>query len=286
MFSDDATAGDALERIALMVGTFSKAAPEDFYAGHRARQDAYYRLSVKAANAGDAYLATLAMWASDLSALQAIMWERVFTTAPGPEQQYLIATNAISTAMSQQGVRSNPGESAQQAIINLRTALPSALEPEVFAALQTRLSDSTHLRMLAASDAESPTKTVRDHLGNAAPSAFIKDRLDSARDLMTLASNAQGSGDALTAASCAYQAVMLLLDAYLIHVSVALGERSIASAVLRWKLLCDEVAAMGSLPLDPSLAISKVLSVVQTNLGPLEVTRVREFAAANGFTLP
>jgi hypothetical protein len=269
-----------------MVGTFSKAAPEDFYAGHRARQEAYYRLSLKSASNGDAYLATLAMWASDLSALQSILWERVFTTAPGPEQQYLIATNAISTAMSQQGVRSNAGESAQQAIINLRTALPSALEPEVFAVLQTRLSDASHLRMLAASDADSPTKTVREHLGNAAPADFIKDRLESARDLMTLATNAHGSGDALTSASCAYQAVMLLLDAYLIHVSVTLGERSIASAVLRWKLLCEEVAAMGSLPLDPTFAITKVLGVAENNLGAIEVSRVREFATANNFRLP
>lgn len=269
-----------------MVGTFSKAAPEDFYAGHRARQDAYYRLSVKAAQEGDAYLATLAMWACDLSALQAIMWERVFTTAPGPEQQYLVATNAISTAMSQQGVRSNPGESAQQAIINLRTVLPSALEPDVMALLETRLSDSSHLRDLAASDADSPTKTVRSHLGDSSPAGFIKERLDSARDLMTLASNAYGSGDQLTAASCAYQAVMLLLDAYLIHVSVTLGERSVASAVLRWKLLCDEVAAMGSLPLDPALAINKVLEVAARSLGPIEVSRVRDFAAANNLPLP
>jgi hypothetical protein len=268
-----------------MAGTFASAAPEQFYSGHRRRQDAYHRLSVNAASQGDAYLATLAMWASDLSALQSVMWERVFTVAPGPESQYLIATNALSTAMSQQGVRSQPGDSAQQAIINLRGVLPNALEPDVFAALEERLSDSSHLQYVVTSDNESPTRIVREHLGNAAPADFIKERLESARDLMTLAGNAQATGDQLTAASCAYQSVMLLLDAYLIHVSVSLGERSIASAVLRWKLLCDEVQAMGSLPLDPDYAVAKVIEVVEVCLGPIEASRVRAFAAQNGLPL-
>ena len=100
-----------------MTGSFAAAAPEEFYAGHRQRQEAYYRLSVTSAAQGDAYLATLSMWGSDLSALQSILWEHVFTVAPGPESQYLIATNALSTAMSQQGIHNQPGESAEQAVL-------------------------------------------------------------------------------------------------------------------------------------------------------------------------
>jgi len=268
-----------------MTGSFAAAAPEEFYAGHRQRQEAYYRLSVAAASDGDAYLATLAMWASDLSALQSVMWERVFTVAPGPESQYLIATNALSTAMSQQGVRNQPGESAQQAVLSLRGVLPSALEPDVYAKLLERLSDTSHLQYVVAADSDAPTRTVRGHLGDAAPADFINDRLQSARDLMALAGNAQASGDQLTAASCAYQAVMLLLDAYLVHVSVTLGERSIASAVLRWKLLVDEVQAMGSLPLDPDRAVERVLNVVEVSLGPIEESRLRAFAAENQLPL-
>ena len=268
-----------------MTGNFSAAPPEEFYAGHRQRQEAYHRLSVSAAAQGDAYLATMAMWASDLSALQTVLWQRVFTVAPGPESQYLIATNALSTALSQQGARSHMGETCEQSVMSLRAVLPSALEPPVYDALLPKLSDASHLRFLPAAEADSPARVVHNHLGDLAPSVFIKERVEGARDLMTLAGNAQASGDQLSAASCAYQAVMLLVDAYLVHVATVLGERSMASAVLRWKLMCEEIQAMGSLPLDADQAVARVLEVVDSVLGSIEVLRLREFAADNALPL-
>ena len=223
----------------------------------------YRDLSARHAADGDARRAALAAWAADLHRVVAAMND--LGVAPDQRGRRLAeSATAVETALV--GALATEHASVREVVEAARVALLGSLNPGLAAALEPTLESLDHLDEVAPPAPGLANEAVMQRLGGRGGEELVGDLLGAAADCRAVAHVMGELGDLEEQRRQSVNADLAGFEAYLVLVSAASGDATLATAELRWDLAAHRVAANGVAPAD-SASVRAAMSAV---LAPAE----------------
>lgn len=232
---------------------------------------AYADQSRHHAAAGDTRLAVMAAWASDLHALQALMWERGLGSSPSPDAQLLAVAAAV--ARSVDAFAQDPGTpaDARAAVEAARAGLAKTFDASVHALLAQRLCTLDHLEGLphpgVADDSGASRAVDRDTGPAPAPRPHP-------RDAMAVARAMRAAGREEDALRLAYVADLETVRACLRRSAADAGDPAGVTATLRWRAVTAAITALDDIPAEHDAAVAALRDAIESALGPVDAARL------------
>ena len=201
-----------------------------------AQVDEYAELSARYAARGDSRRAALALWASDVRAVQSLL---------GPTGQ---ASDAVDAALSNR--ESSPAMSVRDVVEHARLALLAAFDEPVRGQLAERLVGLDHLDEVGAPQPGAANQAVTDRLDGRGGEQLVSDLLLAASDCRAVGRLMEQLGDDDEARRQTDAADLAAFEAYLVLTSAASGDATLATTELRWDLAAtrggrDDLGARG-----------------------------------------
>ena len=213
----------------------------------------YEALSRGYAERGDLRMAQLAAWASDVHALEALLWENGLDQAPDPAAQLAAVGDSVAASVEELAGSLPAGPLTARAVVEAaREAMVATFDESVHGLLADRLGDLEHLDHTQPGDVRSVVRTA-DRLDGRSPAELAAELRTAAGDCTTMAALLDGGGEHAAAARLARQADAAAFEADLVLAALRGGDRTLATVDLRWELVADEpssrerfVGAVGS----------------------------------------
>lgn len=206
--------------------------PEDG-AGRAARAvDDFAALSQRHAARGEARAALLAMWASDVEALQVLLWENGIGQAPDPAAQLAAVGDAVAQSVAVAGDEL-AGLTARGVVERCREAMVATFDQSVHDVLAGRFRAADHLDDLPAPGAGEAT-AADPRLGGSTAEQLLADLQVTAADCMAVAEVLLAEDDPSGAAEQVRQADLAMFEAYLVAAALGAGDTALGSVGLRW----------------------------------------------------
>lgn len=190
-------------------------------------------LSREYARAGEARLAVLAMWMSDVHALQLLLMENGLHRAPDPAAQLAAVGEALIGSLSSM---SDDEATPQTLLVRAREAMVATFDESVHGALTRRFLPVDHLDDFDGSTAVSADRTAEQRLGGRTSSQLVTELEATAQDCMAVAAELIAANDTEGALHQIYQADLASFEAFLTRVAVDCGDESLATVKLSWDL--------------------------------------------------
>lgn len=249
--------------------------PERLFAEEEAASGAYAELAAFYTEGRDAFAAVNAAWASDMAAVQAVMWERA-TSDPQPDVRFFLIGESVSQAMAHHFGPDNPSGNALDAIDGARAALRAAFAPEALDRLNSMLADHSHLASLPYPTAADATACAEERLAGRSLPELIAHRSAVAVSHLELAYATYdgGAGDVATAHHQAWSADWSAFEGYLLSAAEATGDAALITVKMRWDLAVSRVTS-AALPTDLPSAIKQTRDGLMSVLGTVERERLR-----------
>lgn len=242
---------------------------EEFYSALLHRGHVLGAAAIEYAAAGDALMAMLLQWATDVSVLQAVAWERIVVVTHAPQTPLFALGDKLMRGFDEPGDASAPRD-AHALVSALRTSALASVDADLAEDVASRWADIAFLSGL-----EPITGTVRERrLGDESVSTFLEHRRVEAQARMQVASQARIRGDVVEAITAAYESDMLTLEAYLVESAETIGDEDLASVSVRWELASAGLRALPQVPTDIVSAVSLVRTTVVTALGQADGARL------------
>ena len=198
--------------------------------------DRFAALSHAYAQRGDARLALLAMWGSDVELLQLLLWESGLGEAPDPLAQLTAVGEAVLGSLSFTTTGAAEGITARQTVERSREAMVAAFDESVHALLVERFLPLDHLDALPWPAPSAAGQAADRRLAGRTPHELIAGLQTTAADCMAVAEVMLLEEDAAGALGQARQADLASFEAYLVTAAVRAGDTALASVDLRWDL--------------------------------------------------
>lgn len=189
----------------------------------------YAELSRGHAVGGDGRRAALAAWASDLRAVQALAVESGAT----PEDLLRVAV-AVETALA--GVASVDAPSVRTVVETARAQLLGTFDASVHDQVRARFMTLDHLDAVAAPGPGAANRAVTDRLDGRGGEQLVGDLLTAAADCRAVAQVMAQVGDEEERQRQTDAADLAGFEAFLVLVSAATGDATLATTELRWDL--------------------------------------------------
>ncbi len=206
--------------------------------------DDYAELSDQYAASGDARRAALAIWASDVRAVQCVLWERGLVASDEPTERLQGVLQDVETALAGRGQAADV--SARGIVEEARRALVTAFEESLHEELIAGFRSLDHLDDTAAPSAGGANLAVQVRLAGRTGEQLVSDLLLAAADCRAVARVMAEVGDVDEAHRQAAAADRAGFEAYLVLASAASGDATLATTELRWDLAAAKSGRSGS----------------------------------------
>lgn len=240
---------------------------EEFYSVLLQRGHVLGAAAIEYAAAGDALMAMLLQWATDIAVLQSVAWERIVVVTHTPQTPLFALGDKLMRGFPQ--AQANE-QDAHALIERMREVTLAVVDDDLAGDVSARWADISYLQGL-----EPITGSVRERrMGEESPEAFLEHRAVEAQARMQVASQARIRGDVVEAITAAYEADMLTFEAYLVESAIAIGDEELATVGVRWELASAALRALPQVPADVVGAVSLVRTTVVTALGQADGARL------------
>ena len=244
--------------------------PEIMHSDNLAKVDLWGDLSVAFAAEGQIVHALHAAWACDVSAVQAVVWERIAMASPRPEQEFAAAGSKITKALSLYAQDPAGAYTAADVVENARNGMFLAFDDVVERLVRSQFRPLTHLERVPVPTVEQIHAAAQERLqGNPVGTAIAVARGKS-KQAAEVAREAFYTADNAEAIRSMYRSDLYAFDAYIMDASAVVGDFHMGLAGLRWRAAADGITALRGLPAQPKQAITRVRSVLTRILGPVE----------------
>lgn len=250
--------------------------PEVLYAETVAKKRSYGDLSRTYAQAGNAFAAVHAAFASDVQAVQAVMWERVMVASPTPDQQFKETGAVVAAALATYASAPAVAQSARETVENARAALGAAFDPVAMSMLTEQFLSLDHLDGIGFPEPLTGAQLAHARTGGEPPVEVARKRLRAAHDCMVMAVALNQQGRLDEAMQQAWAADWATLEAYLLDAAAQVGDYALITVEMRWTLASESVAQIATLPTDFTQAVGAVRSRMLDALGTVEGARLAE----------
>lgn len=193
---------------------------------------------------GDARRATLAVWAADLRGVQSLLWEQAVLAGTEPTQELRTAGERVGSALSSRALHS--AATPRALLGGARQELLAALGQTLGDLMSDRFVALDHLDGLPAPTPGAANEAVSERLGGRSGEQLVGDLLVAAQDCRVVGSVMSQVGDDDEAQRQAASADLAGFEAYLVMVSAASGDATLATADLRWDLAATKASRDGS----------------------------------------
>jgi hypothetical protein len=245
---------------------------EEFHSWCRVAASTLRDASIAYAADGQVVSAIADAWASDVAAMQAVIWGRLVIGSHSPQRVFFETAEPIADAVASGAPLPDP-ITAADVVEQSRTGAVSAFTPELASAVEAAWPDVEYLRDLPAPGAEMLRMWTRDRLGGQTPERFITHRRQLASERMVDAQLSRMKGDTNAAVTAAYEADYRTLEAYLIESCLACGDVTLMSACSRFDLVSAALSNLPSLPDDFLKAALTIRHLIAQALGEADGSR-------------
>ena len=250
--------------------------PEKLYADTRRKRDLYHQLSGTYAIQQDSYRALHAMFASDVHAIQSVMWERIMATAPDPDEQFLTIAGTIARGLASYA-GTIPGHStAHEAATTARAAMTNVFDRLVRVYLDEALLPTVHLAALPDLDPYAGQHVREARIKGRDVTELSTRRVAYAEARMTAAREANQTGDTVTAMRQAWQADWATYEAYLFDAATQIGDHALITVDMRWQLATDALANLDYLPTTFEESVNLVRLHLLDVIGSVEAEQLEQ----------
>ncbi len=194
-----------------------------------AQADDYAELSRIHAVRGDGRRAALAAWAADLRTVQVLVLE-----SGAPVEDLLPVALAVETALA--GLAARDAQSIRAVVEAARTQLVAVLEESVHGLVRDRLAPLEHLDAVAAPGPGAANGAVTTRLDGRGGEQLVGDLLTAAADCRAVAQVMAQVGDEDERQRQTDAADVAGFEAFLVLLSAATGDATLATTELRWDL--------------------------------------------------
>lgn len=212
-------------------------------------------LSRDYAHAGRARLAVLAMWMSDVHALQLLLMENGLHLAPDPAAELAGVGEALSGSLSS---TSADDATPQEVLTRARTAIVATFDESVHVALTRRFLPMDHLNIFDGWATLSGDQTAEQRLGGRTSSQLISQLESTAQDCMAVAAELVAANDTQGALHQIFQADLASFEAFLIRVAVDCGDETLVTVTLSWDLAAHADAEQAFAQFDHAASLATV----------------------------
>lgn len=238
--------------------------------------DEYRALSREYAARGDSRLAALALWAADLRAVQALLWDGGIGDLDDPTEPLLAVGGAIDSALAARDVATSQ-HSVLTVLEGARDALLTAFDASVHDQLRSHFADAGHLDGVPPPAPGAANQAVGHRLDGRGGEQLVGDLLATAEDCRAVAAALSHSGDDEEARRQRVLADLAGFEAYLVLSSAAGGDATLATTELRWdqaaRRLTEPVGHSGGDA--PELGPEAVRDAIRSVLLPAEDAALR-----------
>lgn len=245
------------------------------HASASASIDVYAELSRTYAAAGEARLALLALWATDVLALQCLLWESGLGSAPDPDAELEAVGRAVDTSLRNDTTEDDGSSTATSALQRARTALMSTFDASVHAMLIERFLSPEHLNGLRLPSRTDARDSRPSRLGDRSPHELSEDLRVAAADCMAVSTCMARAGLSDDALAQARLADLASFEAYLVEAATAVGDASLATVDLRFDIAASAVERLTDTPDELPAAVEQVREVLVGAVGPAEADALR-----------
>lgn len=232
--------------------------------------DDYADLSRWYAARGSSRLAALAVWASDVRAVQALQLQSGLSLAEDLAKLLSVAAS-LETAL--QGRETSAEVSVRHLVGAGRSALLTACDESVRAQLEACFVSLDHLEDLPAPTAGSANREVTDRLAGRGPEQLVGDLLTAAGDCRAVAYVMALTGDVEEARRQVVAADLAGFEAYLVLNSAASGDATLATTQLRSDLAfmraARDDASLGTSPWSADALRAAILATLVPSEAPV-----------------
>lgn len=190
-------------------------------------------LSRDYAEAGEFRSAVLAMWMSDVHALQLLLMENGLHLAPDPAAELAGVGEALSGSLSSM---SADDATPQELLARAREAMVATFDESVHGALMRRFLPVDHLNVFDGWTAMSVDRIAEQRLGGRTSSQLVSQLESTAQDCMAVAAELVAVNDTEGALHQIYQADLASFEAFLTRVAVECGDEALVTVTLSWDL--------------------------------------------------
>ncbi len=202
----------------------------------------FAELSRTYAAGGDGRRAALAAWASDVRAVQALVLETGADARGRPPPVPL----AVETALA--GLAAVDTASVRTVVETARAQLVGTFDASVHDQVRGRLAALDHLDAVAAPGPGAANRAVTDRLDGRGGEQLVGDLLTAAADCRAVAQVMAQVGDEDERQRQTDAADLAGFEAFLVLVSAATGDATLATTELRWDLAAVKLGAAAGRP--------------------------------------
>lgn len=253
-----------------------KFTPEVLYQNTVTKRRGYGALSQRYAQQGNIAGAIHAAWASDVNAVQMVIWERVMIASPQPDDQFFAVATTIAQALANFAAAPTQFTTAKEVVEHARRGLATAFDPVAQALLTEQYISLDHLAEVPLPDESWASSLLAHWLEERSVEEMIEHRLHTASDCMAAAKSMNDAGRLDDAMKQAWQADWATFAAYLLASAKAVGDTALITVDMRWLLAVDAIGKVATLPMDFAEAVTAIRDSLTDSLGSIEGVRLTE----------
>ncbi|CAN5425340.1 hypothetical protein BH09ACT10_BH09ACT10_10300 [soil metagenome] len=190
-------------------------------------------LSHEYADVGEVRLAVLAMWMSDLHALQLLLMENGLHLAPDPADQLASVGEALIESLS---AASPHNATPRRLLERSREGMVAAFDESVHEALARRFLPLDHMDAMSGSTFGSVDQAVEQRLDGRTCEQLVAELEATAQDCVAVAEELIAANDTECALQQMYQADLASFEAFLLIVAADCGDETLVTVQVSWDL--------------------------------------------------
>lgn len=249
--------------------------PEVLYGDTLKRQRIYAELAETYAGQGNVFAAVHAAYASDVQAVQAVMWEKVMASSPNPDEQFFIVATAVAKALANHfTTASTETQDALEVVEAARRGMEEAFDEAAQKVISNKYLPIEFLSGLPCPTPADGESLRAARLQGQTPEKAASERFRTARDSMKVALRMKEQGREADAIAQAWVADWATVEGYLLKASSVVGDRSLVTMLMRWDLVVQHMSRMSAIPDSFDRAVEFVRGNFKDSLGYVEGTRL------------
>ena len=253
-----------------------KRSAEEFYSQCVANARTLEQAAMSYASQGDAVSALATAWGGDVFAVQAVLWERILVMSTTPQRQFYRVADALFSGLNQPTPPLVDRPTCRDVIRAARDGLLAECDPALRSSIESGWSGLSYLATVEAPTMADVEESVQERLNGLTPAAFVVQRRREAAAAMAVAQSERVRGETVSAVQSAYESDFLGLEAYLVESSVAVGDLSLQSVIVRWELASTAVGQLAGLPDGFVPAVQRIREVLGSCLADADAVRLRD----------
>ena len=253
-----------------------KRSAEEFYSQCLANARTLEQAAQSYAASGDAVSALATAWGGDVFAVQAVLWERILVMSTAPQRQFYRVADALFSGLNRAAPSLVDRPTCRDVIRAARDGLLDECDPALRSSIESGWSGLSYLATIEAPTIADVEASVQERLLRLSPAGFVLQRRREAEAAMELAQGERVRGETVAAVQHAYESDFLGLEAYLVESSVAVGDVSLQSVIVRWELASTAVSQLAGLPEGFVPAVQRIREVLGSCLAEADANRLRQ----------